>query len=464
MNNTYNEDILLEKKSDDDDDGLLSHGLVKKKKENPHYTDYKNQQIMSGKAVKSEEGWKKDEKRKRRLKRLVGGVATIGAAVGAAKLYKDNKDPVARAAKKAAKIQEKTQAKDMIGQAKAAQIEQKRFNQERTRLAKKNGIKAAKIENKNNKIIRKANQKKDRDASKEIARDISMSENLLTTLMENFTEEQINNYFNYYNESSDQDKEQYLDYKKAIKNTGGEPMSFKEWKAKKYKAKRTLKKVAVGAGILATAGLAVHSAKSNNKSISNKIRDLKTNRAMKNSNDRLEQNDKIVQNNKDNWKRRLNEEFDQVSSSDIVNYLEALDNNVNFSKNSYERYCVMMESKGLTPLDENAFEAVKKSALGYVSAAKKGVTDEIIRRKADAEEAKKKREEKKRAEKEAEKAKIERMSPVERENYLAEKRKKEKKELEKDDYGRTFKSAFLRGSGEQLGKTVVKMVSGGISR
>ena len=119
-------------------------------------------------------------------------------------------------------------------------------------------------------------------------------------------------------------------------------------------------------------------------------------------------------------------------------------------------------------VDEGTFEEAKKRISTYSNAAIEGIKAEKKKKEA---ELKKKEEEKKKKEAEkakAEKEKISKMSIEEKKEYLRKKKKKEEEEEEKrqdsHDLKQTFKQSFIRGSGEQLGKSAARMATRVISK
>jgi hypothetical protein len=443
----YNEGIFNKNKEEDkEDDGLLSHGIKKNKKENdPRYIDYRNQQAAKGKIAKSPEGYKDEVKRKKRLKRLAALGAVAATGVGLKKMH-DNKDED----KTAENIRKKQNAHNARMMRKQARINQ-RAQEKQIRAY---GKQTQRYATKTGRLIgKKEGKKKFRDTKQ------ALNESLYIYLYENFTESELLNYYNnYFNESKD--KESYNEYKQREKAKGNKNYkSYKEWKNDKKALK---KKVILGtAATLGTAfaGNEIRHKIKGDPSRANRKLDRKVDKDQKNRHDRNKVYEKM------GFNKHLNpvcEELMSVSSYDMDNYLEALEYDENFKIKSYNSYCIMMESRGLEPLDENAFEQAKKHISVYTKAAINGIKAEEEKRKAKVEKMEKEKAKKKEEEKKKEAEKMKNMTAEEKKEYLREKRKKEEAEEEKKqdrhDLSQTFKQSLLRGSGEQLGKTVVKKI------
>jgi len=477
MNDFYEDDFILEskKEDDDEDDGLLKHGLKKEKKKSKKeqlYDDWNNKRVMSGKAKGSMASFEKEHKGKERLKRLATVAALAGGTVVAAKAIKKNKDPVAYAQRKAQKQDEKNQANEIIGRANADAAAVKAKNKEIKRGAIRAGKKSGRHETRMDNLYRDRSQYE--DASKTYEKTNTKpglfhrfkgrkfnEEYFINYLFENYDEEQLSRYLVL--SESKEDKEAYKAYSKRMKEVGSEPLSYKKWKAKKYEKKRKIRKgIALSAAGILAANEIRHAIKGD-PNLANRIRNYKLNKFEKNSNDRNKQNQKINNDRKQARRERLTENLDGISSTQIAFYLECISANEDFNKDSYQRYCVMLEAKGLTPLDESAFEEAKKRISAYSKAAIDGIKAE---KKKKEEELKKKEEEKRKKEAQKtkeEKEKLSKMSIEEKKEYLRKKKKKEEEEEEKrqdaHDLKQTFKQSFLRGSGEQLGKSAAKVAT-----
>lgn len=476
--NYYDEDVLLEKKEEDDeDDGLLSHGIKKEKKKSKKdqlYDDWNNKRIMSGKAKGSRALYDKEEGTKNTIRRVAKGAALIGGVVAAHNIHQRSKDPVAYTQRKAQHQQEKNQAALIRGQARADAAEVRARNKTAARLSKKEGIRGAKFDARTDAIYRKQNRHNDRQAAYDntgrkpgfFARHVQgYNENYIQYLFENFTEEEISRYLIL--SESKEDKAVYKEYCNRMKQIDSKPLSYKEWKDKKYEKKKKLRRI-IAAGALAGVGANEYRHyKKGDPDLKNRIRNRKMDNFARKSTFKNDQNNKILQNNSDYRRTNLREELIGISKEQLAAYLEMIDNE-DFMKNSYNRYCVMAESKGLTPLDEGAFEEAKKRISAYSKAAIDGIKAEKEKKEA---ELKKKEEEKKKKEAEkakAEKEKISKMSIEEKKEYLRKKKKKEEEEEEKrqdaHDLKQTFKQSFIRGSGEQLGKSAARMATRFISK
>jgi len=450
MYDFYNEDYLLEgSKNDDDDDGLLKHG-IHKKKENPLYTDYKNEQIMKGKAVKSEKGWKKEEKRKKFIKGAVGVLAT-GALAG--HMYKNHK------------IKTDPNSSQKYIQQEANKSAFKKNVQLAKRDAKKQAVKQYKRNKRIDDITRDQNYNEVKaDAQREAKkRRIATNTGGVTgffrrhfeeELFNNFTLEELQNYTFYTNESAD--REAYKQYVEQCKAAHTEPKKYKEWKAGKHSLKKGLIKLAAVGAVAAD----IHSRKTHDGAgLAERFKHYKQNevakKQMRQSSNDASINSKYTKNKLDaakNNKYLFCEELVNISKQDVFNYLESLDNE-DFMRESYRRYCVMMESKGLTPLNEIDFEGIKKSISGYAQSAVNGVKNEHEKR----EKTKKEKAEAK-AKEEAEK--LDKMTKEEKIKYLKKKeREQEEKEQDAHDMKQAFRTSLLRGAGEHFGKTAAKIVT-----
>lgn len=465
MNEFYDEDFLLEgKKSKDDDnedDGLLNKIKYREKKENPLYTDYKNAQIMSGKVVKSEKGWKQEEKRKSRIKKVLGTAAVVGTGLAVHHGYKMHNDPVAR-------------EKNRQRKATNAQIDQ--YGKQNKKEQKKAGREQAKIDAKIQRIDRRKTQKD--EINKRLAAagkkttgfggwwNRTFSENI-EFLLENYTLEQLSEYL-VMTESKDDKAALYEKYQKYVDKClekGQQPMTFKEYKERKKTINKRLKR-AITATTLVGAGVANHmSVKKTGKSIPERIKFTRRNNQTRKYTNKYENDmeniNKIRNLNATNY-RSYNEnlyELNDFSNDEIQSYLENY-NDPEFSRRSYHSYCVMMESRGLKPVDESVFSDMKEKITEYSQAAIKGIKEEKKKKEAKLEELKKKEAEEEKKRKAREKEMLAKMSPEDRKEYLTKKAKeeeeKEQRKKEKHELTHTFKKGFMSGSGEQLGKAAAK--------
>lgn len=479
MNYFYNEDFILERKNeedDDEDDGLLKNGIKKKKKENPLYKDYKNKQIMNGKVVKSEEGWKQENKRKKFLKRALAVGGTLAIAAGAHHSIKKKNDPA---------YAENCRYKKKIAA----------YNKEREKLAEKNGRKQARIENKflnktNSKIAKQNRDEKNKEINDEIRERRKQTnaggffnniKNIFKTnesyeafLYNNYTLEDFIEYNYYYNESEDTNA--YNRYADKFINKGEKPpMSYKEWKKHKKHIKRKIIKNIAGIGIAATAAADLHGRykgkgglieRANRQKLklnASKYKRIEGNRN-KIKNDLINNEIEMQRNDRNAFA----EELYDISPYDMKLYLETIYTDYNFNKKSYDRYCIMMESKNLIPLDEDAFSDAKEKLASYTNAAINGIKTEKRKKEEELRKKEKAKEEKEKEERKKEKAKLEKMTLEERKEYLRKKKKAELKreEIEQDahDLKQTFKQAFVRGSGEHLGQSAAKIITKLVSK
>ena len=472
--NYYDEDILLEKKEEDDeDDGLLSHGIKKEKKKSKKdqlYDDWNNKRIMSGKAKGSRALYDKEERAKNTIKRVAKSTALIGGAAIAINAHKKSKDPVGYQMKKSQHANERAEAQRMANQDKATAVEIKTEGKRLKSISKKEGKRSADAQAAADKLTRNAKRKEEIiKRSKETGQKpgfftrhkygISkneLNEELLISLFENFTEEQLLNYFSL--EESKADKEAYKQYSKRMKQVDSEPLSYKEWKKKKYGTKKKIKKLLVAGGAAVVGANEYRHTKNGDPNFVNRMRNSKLNSFMKNSGFRNAQNKKISKNHEETRIANLHEELNGMTKEQILAYLERL-NDETFMKNSYNQYCIMMESRGLTPLDESVFENVKKKIGEYSKAAVDGIKQEYERKEA---EKKKKEKEKKEAERKKreqeikeEKEKLSKMTPEERKEYFLKKRKEQEKKEEEEqnakDIKKIAKQSFVRGATEKAG-------------
>lgn len=430
--NDYEIQSFLEAR-DDDDDGLLNHGNVRKhgffkKKENPYYTDYKNQQIMKGKAIKTEKGWKKDERRKKWLKRL----ALIGATAAAGTYIYNKKHPYHKNRKRI----------ERRGEAAAGRITG-RYN--------------AKVERK----IAKANTGSKRAAEWLKKRNISFEESF-NYLLENYDFSTLQKYTAFNEGYSKEEWKYYRDQRKA-KGLDYEP--YKVWKAKKKRLKRGL--------ILGTLGTAVILAntkkgKEIRQGIKTNYRNFKDNH-LENKLDNKRYKATYKSNKKQGkfknkvYASTFHEELSNFDLNDLQHYYNEILTNEDFMKESYERYKVMCESQGVIPVSEGVFETAKEKLTSYSDAAIEAIKKKKKEKEKKIEELKKEKEEKRKKEAKEEAEVLKKMSPAERRAYLQKKKKaeleEEEKEQDKRDLKQAAKTSFVRGGAEEAGHMAVKLAS-----
>jgi len=463
MNDFYEDDFILEskKEDDDDDDRLLSHGLNKKKKENPYYTDYKNQQIMAGKAVKTEKGWKKEENRKKWIKRGIALAGTAAVAAGGRHVYKMNTDADYRnrhnekkAQKKADRQYWRTTTRGMVKDAQTTANRERElqnmqrnnnYNNEFTNMSKKTNQKPSWWKRTKYKLT-------------------GHYEEDLNILFENMTNEQIIAYSNYINESSD--KEAWKKYVEKQIDKGLPPKSYKQWKKDKKELKHKIIKGALLTTGAIAAGVDIHGRVTGKGGLPEQLKHRKEiSKANRYARDKQNENerDSIYHKARVDGITGYEEEFSAISSNDLNSYIETISTNEDFNKASYERYCVMMEARGLTPMDESLFSQAKEHVSAYAKAAIEGIKREKAKKDEELERMQKEKAEKKAKEAKEEKEKLSKMYPEEKKAYLRKKRKEEEKQEEKEqdqhDLKQAFKQSFVRGSGEQLGKTAAKLAT-----
>jgi len=443
MNYLEDQEIILEAR-DDEDDGLLNHGSnarrgIFRRKENPYYTDYKNQQIMKGKAIKTEKGWKKEQKRKKLLKMLIaaGGVAAAG------KLYYNHKHPGAKSARKAAnkiiaRENKYTLKHDAKRQAKDIRAETKRKDKEASKIRKaRNGSFWAK-----------------RWCDKH---GISYEESI-NFLLENFNMNELQNY-TAFNEGASREEWKY--YRDQRRSKGLDYLPYKVWRSKKKKTKRRLILATLGAAAIASQTKA---GKKVIRGTKDKILELKHDNRMYKSNYKAK-NDSSKQSAKTarGFFHTMSEELSSFELNDLQHYYNEILTNEDFMKESYEKYKVMCESKGVTPISESVFSDAKEKLTSYSDAAIAAIKKKKKEKEEQIEKAKKEKEEKRKAEAKKEAEELKKMTPEQRKAYLRKKKKEEleeeEKEQDKRDLRQAAKTSFVRGGAEEAGHIAVKMAS-----
>lgn len=453
------------KDDDDEDEGLLSHGLDKKKekKENPLYTDYKTEQIMKGKPVKSYKGWKKE----RRAKRFLKAAAAIGGAIvltkGARHIYKKRNDPVYRAEQEEKKLQRKRdrayynqrkkgvekEAKEQAKTANAISTENSRHNNEKDyeeQTGKKMGFfTQAKTQGLGSAFSSLAGSVKDK---------FSRSHNEDLEILYSFDEDFRLEIYNALSltESKNELDLAYEEYKKNYIAKGlprKHMLSKRQFKKQRNSKKRMIRNVIALTGIAgAIAGNAIVKKKTgagivtNLKEMRNKSKAEATARKLEKDRENADiiRRSSVTQRNLgENWL-----ELNNITSAEYESYLEALADK-DFRHESYCRYCVQMEALGRTPLDEGVFDSIKDTIADYSDAIGDAIHE---KRKEKADKRKKKKEEELKKESE----KLEKMDPEERKEYLE---KKEKNKKLKDKVLSKGVSSFTGGAMEALGKNIV---------
>ena len=300
----------------------------------------------------------------------------------------------------------------------------------------------------------------------------------LDLLLEYYTPDQI---LYCLDEEKKEDKQKLVNsYNKYVEkciDKGKDPMTYKEYKIHKKKVKKNIKKAIVAAGIASYAIADHNSVKSGKGHITRRIRnarlDSKLEKKMDRRNDdttryirnRANTNYNVgrIHQSNINGNGRLAEDLALLENYDMDEYLYKLNNDVDFNKRSYHSYCVMMESRGLTPLDENVFSDAKEKIASYSKAAIEGIKKEKIKKEKKLEELEKKKAEEKKKKEEAEKEMLKNMTPEQKKSYLKKKAKEEEEEeqkkQDKHDIKQTFKKGLASGSGEELGKSAVKLAS-----
>lgn len=441
-------DYILEDK-DEDDDGLLQHGINKiKNRENPYYTDYKNKQIMAGKPVKTYKGWKKEEKSKKFLKRAAIVAGTVGTVAGGRYIYKMRNDPSFRQRQRGKKNI------NHVIDVKAAQDKKTltRHVKNQARAEREPGI-FSRVVNFVTNHFGKEKKKSKEEATTEC----------VNFLLENFSTDEILSYCRSFNESDEQ-KEAYKKYVKRCKDNKVKHKSYKEWKKDKGKMKR---RIALGVVTALGAGYGVGNhfvKKKTNKTIKQNLYHHNQMRKSSNNDARFNTAMDVLNNGHERMmKLKTNEELFNFGGYNLALYNETINNDDEFNRRSYNSYCVMMESRGLTPLDEGLFDAAKKQLSSYATAAINGIQVEQARRAAKKKEAEEEKEKKKQEEAAKEKEKLEKMSPEEKEEYLKKKRKEEKekeeREKEKKETIRIGYKNLIKGASEEAGKRVAKLLT-----
>lgn len=261
--------------------------------------------------------------------------------------------------------------------------------------------------------------------------------------------------------------EEYIRWKKYVSvevDAGRTPMSFKDWRQeRKDRRSLALKKAGrIAAGALIGAEIAGRATGHGgvvemSKRAIDRGKAAKYNRSVAHRND---MNDRIRPSRYNNiGKTTFEEELNNIPNQDMANYLDMIEFNEDFKKESYVRYCTMVESMGGIPLDETAYEQAKQHLTSYTNAAIDGIRAEKRKKEKLLEERRKKKEEERQLRAEADHELMKDMSPEERKEYIRRRKKDEDKEDEKDKLWTDFKSSFVKGGGEELGHAAAKMVT-----